>query len=86
MLGNLLKPLLPLSTLISIFISDEEPEGEKNVKDTPAQTKSCKIIIDLKEQISSLIILQKSGMSTVTKKQTDNVKDASKKEETHLAR
>ena len=86
MLGDLLKPLLPLSTLISIFISDEEPEGKKNVKDTPAQTKSRKIIVDLKKQISSLIVLQKSGMSTVTKKQIHNVKDASKKEETHLAR
>ena len=44
------------------------------------------MIGDLKEQISSLISLQNSGISTVTKKQIDDVKDALKKENTHLAR
>ena len=49
MLGNLLKPFLPLSILISIFILDEEPEERKNVQDTLAQTKNLKMIADLKE-------------------------------------
>ena len=35
LLGNLLKPLLLLSILISIFISAKEPEERKHVKDTP---------------------------------------------------
>ena len=83
---NLLKPLLLLSILISIFISDEELEKRKNVKDNPAQTNSSIMIGDLKEQISSPISLQNSGISTVTKKQIDDVKDALKKENTHLAR
>ena len=56
-----------LSLLISIFISVEQPEERKNVKDTSAQTKSRKMIVDLKEQISSIISLRNSGMSTVTK-------------------
>ena len=84
MLGNLLKPLLLLSILI--FISVQEPEERKNVKDTPAKTKSHKMIADLKKQISSLISLRNSGMSTVTKKQIYDVNDALKKEETHLVR
>ena len=83
---NLLKPLLLLSILISIFISDEELEKRKNVKDNPAQTNSSIMTGDLKEQISSPISLQNSGISTVTKKQIDDVKDALKKENTHLAR
>ena len=86
MLVNLLKPLLLLSILISIFISDEELEKRKNVKDNPAQTNSSIMIDDLKEQISSPISLQNSGISTVTKKKIDDVKDALKKENTHLAR
>lgn len=86
MLVNLLKPLLLLSVLISIFISDEELEKRKNVKDNPAQTNSSIMIDDLKEQISSPISLQNSGISTVTKKKIDDVKDALKKENTHLAR
>ena len=86
LLGCLINSLLLLSILISIFISVEEPEERKDVKDTPAQTKSRKMIADLKEQVSSLISLRNSGISTVTKKQIDNVKDAVKKEETRLAR
>ena len=78
--------MLLLSILISIFISDEELEKRKNVKDNPAQTNSSIMIDDLKEQISSPISLQNSGISTVTKKKIDDVKDALKKENTHLAR
>ena len=78
--------MLLLSVLISIFISDEELEKRKNVKDNPAQTNSSIMIDDLKEQISSPISLQNSGISTVTKKKIDDVKDALKKENTHLAR
>ena len=76
MLWNLLKPLLLLSILISIFVSDEKPEERKNMKGNPPQTGSHKIIADLKEQISSLISLRSSGMSAVRKKQMYNVKDA----------
>ena len=56
------------------------------MKDTPNQNKSRKMTTDLKEKMSSVISLRKSDMSTVTKKQIDNVKDALKKVETHLAR
>lgn len=81
MLGNLLKPFLLLSILIPIFILDEEPEERKNVQDTLVQTKNLKMIADLKEQISSLISLRNSDMSTV-KMKIDDVKGAFKKADT----
>lgn len=81
MLGNLLKPFLLLSILIPIFILDEEPEERKNVQDTLVQTKNLKMIADLKEQISSLISLRNSDMSTV-KMKIDDVKGALKKADT----
>ena len=55
-------------------------------KDTPAQTKSRKEISELESQLASLITVRDSGLSNVTKKQTDDVKESIKKEKTHLER
>ena len=53
-------------------------------KDTPAQTKSRKKISELESQLASSITVCNSGLSNVTKKQADDVKESIKKEKTHL--
>lgn len=64
--------------LLIIFIEDQ--------RDTPAQTKSREKIAELESQLASLITIRNSGLSTVTKKQIDDVKEEIKKEKTRLDR